>query len=56
MVSVLIPLRVWTVIGANAAPATWQGRTIEVEATPQLVQGKYLNLPSALASQLSVVK
>ena len=56
MASVLIPLRTWTVLGAHAAPGTWKGKTIEVEATPELVQGRYLNLPIELASQLRVVR
>jgi hypothetical protein len=56
MVSVLIPRRVWSAISADAAPGTWKGRTIDAEATPQIVQGKYLNLPITLASQISVVK
>jgi hypothetical protein len=47
---------VWSVISTDAAPGTWKGRTIDVEATPQLVQGKYLNLPIALASQIRFVK
>lgn len=54
MLSVLIPVSVWKQL-SKTAPGTWKGKTIEVAATPQLVQQKYMNLTIAEASQLRVL-
>lgn len=56
MVSVIVPTAVWRELAHGAAPAAFQGKTVEVESAPQLVDGKYLNLPIATAQQLHVVK
>jgi hypothetical protein len=53
MVSVIIPDAVW---GERGDPAKLAGKTVEVEASPQLVDHKFLNLPIATAAQLHVVK
>lgn len=54
MLSVLIPIAVWRQLAGTATPEAFTGKTVEVEATPMLVQNKYLNLPIALASQVMV--
>jgi hypothetical protein len=55
MISVLVPRTVWQEIGRGAGPDTFAGKLVEVEATPQLVQNTYLNLPIATAGQLRIV-
>lgn len=55
MLSVLVPVAVWKQLAGKAAPGTWKGRLLEVQATPQLVQGKYMNLTIAEASHLRVL-
>ncbi|MCX5745129.1 MAG: CAP domain-containing protein [Proteobacteria bacterium] len=55
LVSVIVPLAIWQTLARGAAPGAWIGRTLDVEATPQLVKGKYLNLAIVLASQLRAV-
>jgi uncharacterized protein YkwD len=55
MISVLVPRTVWQEIGRGAKPETFSGKLVEVEATPQLVQNTYLNLPIAMATQLRIV-
>ena len=55
MVSVIIDLEQWKLVTGTAAPAAFLGATIEVQATPQLVQSQYLNLPVALAAHLRVI-
>lgn len=55
MLSVLVPVAVWKQLAGKAAPGAWKGKTIEVQATPQLVQQKYMNLTIAEASQLRVL-
>ena len=52
MVSVIVPDGVW----GKANPATFAGKTVEVDASPQLVDKKFLNLPITTAAQLHVVK
>ena len=52
MVSVLMSKAVWTALAGATRPETWRGKLIEVEATPQLVQNKYLNLPIAETRQI----
>jgi Cysteine-rich secretory protein family len=54
MLSVLIPRAVWQQLGGSAA--AFVGKKIEVDGTPRLDQGIYINVPITLASQLRVVK
>jgi hypothetical protein len=56
MVSVIIPDAVWPAVAGKAAPATFAGKSVEVEATPQFVDKKFLNLAITTAPQLHVVK
>ena len=54
MLSVLIPIAVWREIAGAAKPESFAGKAVRVEATPVFVQGKYLNLPVAQASQVEI--
>lgn len=54
MVSVVVPIDVWRAL-SKAAPEAMKGTAVEVEATPQLVQNRYLNLPISTAAQLRFV-
>ncbi|MGE5182537.1 MAG: CAP domain-containing protein [Acidobacteriota bacterium] len=54
MLSVIVPTAVWKQVGG--APSAYEGKTVEVDATPQLVDGKYLNLPIATRQQLRLVR
>ena len=54
MVSVIVPLAVWKQL--HASPAAYEGKIVEVQTTPQLVDHKFLNLPIVTAKQLRVVK
>jgi hypothetical protein len=56
LVSVLIPVDIWKVLAKGAKPAAFKGRTLDVQATPQLVQGKYINLPISSARQLTFAR
>ncbi len=56
MLSVLIPIAVWKQLAGKAKPASFKGKTVEVQATPTLVQQKYLNLKIAEAEQLRVLR
>jgi len=53
MISVLIPKAVWRQLGGSAA--RYVGKTIEVDGTPHLVQGTYINVPITVAGQLRIV-
>lgn len=55
MLSVIMPIAVWKQIAGKATPDSFKGKTIEVQATPQLVQGKYMNLMVGDPAQLRVV-
>ena len=55
MLSVLIPISVWKQLAGKATPASFKGKALEVQATPQLVQQKYLNLTIAEPAQLRVL-
>ncbi|MBX3160330.1 MAG: CAP domain-containing protein [Deltaproteobacteria bacterium] len=56
MISVLVPRAVWQELSRGTTGFdAFTGKTIEVEATPQLVQNTYLNLPIAQAHQLRVL-
>ncbi len=53
MVLILIPREVWGELGGKPDP--FVGRTIEVDGTPQLFRGKYINIPITVAGQLRIV-
>jgi hypothetical protein len=55
MLSVVVPIAIWKQIAGAAKPESFKGKTLEVQATPQLVQNKYLNLTISAAAQLRVV-
>jgi hypothetical protein len=55
MLSVVMPIAVWKQIAGKATPASFKGKTIDVQATPQLVQNAYMNLPIKTAAQLRIV-
>ncbi|MBA2544870.1 MAG: CAP domain-containing protein [Deltaproteobacteria bacterium] len=54
MISVLIPLATWRELGGK--PERFVGKTIEVDGTPHLVQGVYINVQITVASQLRIVR
>jgi hypothetical protein len=54
MVSILIPREVWRELGGK--PGAYVGKTVEVDGTPHLVQGVYVNVQITVASQLRIVK
>lgn len=53
MISVLIPKAIWAQLGGS--PAKFVGKTIEVDGTPHLVQGQYINVVISVAGQLRIV-
>ena len=53
MLSVIIPGEVWKALAGGAEPSTYAGKVLDVDATPELVQNKYVNLPIAAASQIT---
>src|SRR5262249_52475275 len=53
MVSVMIPRDVWGELAGN--PDSFIGRTVEVDGTPHLVRGAYINIPITVAGQLRIV-
>jgi hypothetical protein len=55
MVSVMIPPAVWKALGGGAAPDTWTGKTVEVEATPVVAGKVFANLPVSAAGQVHVI-
>ncbi|MFH0799433.1 MAG: CAP domain-containing protein [Pseudomonadota bacterium] len=54
-VAVLVPVKLWRVIGRGADPKTMNGKTIEVQAVPDLVKGVYLSLPLSEADHLRIM-
>jgi Cysteine-rich secretory protein family len=54
-VSVLIPIAVWRQIAGTAEPASFKGKIIEVQTTPQVAGGKYVNMRISGATQLHLV-
>jgi len=57
MVSVLIPLDVWKqLVKPGTKPVSLKGKALDVQATPQVVQNKYINLPISSARQLTFAK
>lgn len=53
MVFVLIPRDVWSQLGGK--PDRFIGRTVEVDGTPQLVDGAYIDIPITAGGQLRIV-
>ena len=53
MVVVLIPRDVWGELGGQPDP--FVGKTVEVDGTPYLFHGSYINIPITVASQLRIV-
>ena len=53
LVSVVMPLAIWKQIG-RGKPEAMKGRTLEVEATPQLVGTKFINLPIGSPRQIKL--
>jgi len=53
MVLILIPREVWGELGGNPDP--FLGRTVEVDGTPHLVHGAYINIPITVSGQLRMV-
>ena len=44
MLSVIIPITVWRQIAGTAEPGSFKGKIIEVQTTPQVVGGNYVNM------------
>lgn len=55
MVSVILPRAVWIAFAQRKDFAAFVGQTVEVDAAPRLVAGKYLNLSIAEPTQLRIV-
>ena len=55
MLSVIIPIAVWRQIAGAAEPESFKGKIIEVQTTPQVVKGNYVNMTISAATQLRVV-
>ena len=55
MLSVIIPIAVWRQIAGTAQPGSFRGKVIEVQTTPQVAGGKYVNMRISAATQLRVV-
>jgi hypothetical protein len=53
MVSIMIPRDVWRELGGKPDP--FVGQTVEVDGTPHLYQGTYINIPITVAGQLRIV-
>ena len=53
MVVIMIPSDVWGDLGGD--PASFIGRTVEVDGTPHLFQSAYINIPITVAGQLRIV-
>jgi len=53
--SVIVPLAVWRQIAGAAEPGSFKGKVIEVQTTPQVAAGKYVNMKISGATQLRVV-
>jgi hypothetical protein len=54
-VSVLIPIAVWRQIAGTAEPGAFKGKIIEVQTTPQVAGGKYVNMRISGATQFHLV-
>ena len=55
MLSVIIPIAVWRQIAGIAEPRSFKGKIIEVQTTPQVVGGNYVNMRISAATQLRVI-
>ena len=55
MLSVIIPITVWRQIARTAEPGSFKGKIIEVQTTPQVAAGKYVNMRISAATQLRVL-
>jgi hypothetical protein len=55
MLSVIIPIAMWRQIAGSAEPGTFKGKVIEVQTTPQVAGGKYVNMRISAATQFRVV-
>ena len=55
MLSVIIPIAVWRQIAGSAEPKSFKGKIIEVQTTPQVVGGNYVNMRISAATQLRVI-
>ena len=55
MMSVIIPIAVWRQIAGTAGPGSFKGKVIEVQTTPQVAGGKYVNMRISAATQLRVL-
>ena len=55
MLSVIIPIAVWRQIAGTAEPGSFKGKVIEVQTTPQVAGGKYVNMRISAATQLRVL-
>ncbi len=55
LVSVVIPAAIWKQLARSAKPETYPGKHVEVEATPALVDRKFINLAIESATQLRFV-
>jgi uncharacterized protein YkwD len=53
MISVLIPRAVWQKLGGS--PGVFVGKKIEVDGTPHVAQGAYINVTITVAGQLRIV-
>ena len=53
--SVIIPIAVWRQIAGTADPGSFKGKVIEVQTTPQIAGGKYVNMRISTATQLRVL-
>ena len=53
--SVIIPIAVWRQIAGTADPGSFKGKVIEVQTTPQIAGGKYVNMRISAATQLRVL-
>ena len=54
MVSVMVGPQLWLELARNADPLSWRDHHLQVEATPQRVGSKYINLPVGAPRQLKV--
>ncbi len=54
MVSVLVPVELYKKLAKGVKPAAMKGKKLDVQATPQLVQNKYINLTVSNARQLTI--
>ena len=55
ILSVVIPIAVWRQIARTAEPGSFKGKIIEVQTTPQVVGGNYVNMRISAATQLRVI-